>query len=133
MKRLLIAGTAAVATAAPAAAAHRDHVPGCSTDSCDKRIGKRWAAKHPVARVASIVAPYRAWLSRVAHCESSNNTHAVSPGGTYRGLYQFDLQTWASVGGTGDPAQASRNEQDLRAVLLLRRRGTSPWPRCGTA
>ena len=64
-------------------------------------------------------------------CESSDNPHAVSPGGRYRGLYQFDQETWESVGGTGDPAHASREEQDYRALVLFMRRGAQPWPRCG--
>jgi hypothetical protein len=124
---------AAVAASTPATAAgkHRDHVPGCASNSCDARIGARWARRHPKARLATLVAPYRAWLNRVAQCESSNNTRAVSSNGTYRGLFQFDLQTWASVGGHGDPINATRAEQEYRAVLLLRKRGSSPWPVCG--
>jgi transglycosylase-like protein len=125
----------AIAAAVPvkANAHHTGHVRGCATRACDSRIGARWARRHPKAHAASIIAPYRAWLNRVAWCESSNNTRAVSPNGLYRGLFQFDLPTWRSVGGTGDPIDASRGEQELRAVLLLKRRGTSPWPVCGTA
>jgi hypothetical protein len=129
-KRATVLAAVAASTPATAAGKHK-FPPGCATKPCSDRIGAIWRDHHPRARAASLIAPYRAWLARVARCESSNNTHAVSPGGTYRGLYQFDLQTWASVGGTGDPAQASRDEQDLRAVLLLRRRGASPWPVCG--
>jgi hypothetical protein len=130
MKRKAAAIVALVATT-PAAADEQHHLRGCNTRTCDKRIGKRWARRHPKARVASIVAPYRAWLARVARCESSNNTRAVSPTGRYRGMFQFDMQTWASVGGHGDPINASRAEQEYRAVLLLKQRGTSPWPVCG--
>jgi len=64
-------------------------------------------------------------------CESSNITNAVSRTGKYRGLYQFDLDTWRSVGGSGDPAQATRAEQYRRAVLLHKKRGWQPWPHCG--
>lgn len=49
----------------------------------------------------------------------------------YYGAYQFDLQTWKSVGGTGYPHQASPEEQDKRAQLLYDQRGASPWPVCG--
>jgi hypothetical protein len=56
---------------------------------------------------------------------------AVSAGGTYRGKYQFDVQTWQSVGGTGDPAAAPEAEQDARAAALAAQRGSSPWPVCG--
>lgn len=69
-------------------------------------------------------------LQRIAQCESGGNPRAVSPDGTYRGKYQFDRQTWQSMGGSGDPARASEGEQDRRAAALLRARGTSPWPSC---
>jgi rare lipoprotein A (peptidoglycan hydrolase) len=46
VKRLLAASTVMAALPAAAGAAHRDHVPGCATPSCDKRIGKRWARNH---------------------------------------------------------------------------------------
>jgi hypothetical protein len=64
-------------------------------------------------------------------CESSNRTNAVSRTGKYRGLYQFDLPTWKSVGGKGDPARATRFEQYRRAVLLYNKRGWQPWYHCG--
>lgn len=64
-------------------------------------------------------------------CESSDRVNAVSRTGKYRGLYQFDLDTWQSVGGVGDPAKASRSEQHRRAVLLHSKRGWQPWPHCG--
>ena len=69
-------------------------------------------------------------LRYIARCESHGNPRAVSSGGRYRGKYQFSYRTWHSVGGTGDPAQASERLQDRLAVKLYRRRGTRPWPRC---
>jgi hypothetical protein len=70
-------------------------------------------------------------LAKIRRCESRGNYSVVSPSGRYRGAYQFDIPTWRSVGGTGDPAAASPAEQDYRALLLLRARGTRPWPNCG--
>jgi hypothetical protein len=70
-------------------------------------------------------------LAGIAACESGGSPTAVSPGGKYRGKYQFDRGTWASVGGTGDPAAASEAEQDSRAAILYSRAGASPWPICG--
>lgn len=70
-------------------------------------------------------------LSAIANCESHGNPRAISPGGKYRGKYQFDYGTWGSVGGTGDPAAASEEEQDYRAALLYQRSGSAPWPVCG--
>lgn len=67
----------------------------------------------------------------LAECESSGNPRALSPSGKYRGLYQFDLRTWRSVGGSGDPIEASSGEQTRRAQLLYASRGRQPWPECG--
>lgn len=72
-----------------------------------------------------------ATLESIASCESGGDPRAVSADGTYRGKYQFDLGTWESVGGHGDPAAASAAEQDYRAALLYVRSGSSPWPVCG--
>jgi soluble lytic murein transglycosylase-like protein len=73
----------------------------------------------------------RSTLDAIAACESGGDPTAVSPGGTYRGKYQFDQGTWESVGGRGDPAAAPEAEQDYRAALLYARAGSSPWPVCG--
>ena len=70
-------------------------------------------------------------LASIAQCESHGNPRAISPGGTYRGKYQFSFSTWASVGGKGDPAAASETEQDRRAAILLRTGGPGHWPVCG--
>jgi hypothetical protein len=73
----------------------------------------------------------QATLDTIAACESGGNPMAVSADGSYRGKYQFDYGTWASVGGSGDPAAASEAEQDYRAALLYSKVGSSPWPVCG--
>lgn len=75
--------------------------------------------------------PSAAQWRALRQCESSNNYSAVNPSGKYRGAYQFDLPTWESVGGSGDPAAAPPHEQDHRALLLYQRRGAAPWPICG--
>jgi hypothetical protein len=73
-----------------------------------------------------------ATLDSIAACESGGDPTVVSADGTYRGKYQFDYGTWASVGGSGDPAAAPVAEQDYRAALLYSRGGSSPWPICGS-
>ena len=70
-------------------------------------------------------------LEAIAACESGGNPQAIGGGGAYRGKYQFDQSTWASVGGSGDPAAASEAEQDRRAAMLYARTGASSWPVCG--
>jgi hypothetical protein len=72
-----------------------------------------------------------ATLESIAACESGGDPSAVSADGSYHGLYQFDFGTWASVGGSGDPAVAAPEEQTYRAALLYSRSGSSPWPVCG--
>jgi hypothetical protein len=70
-------------------------------------------------------------LEAIAACESGGDPTAVSPEGTYMGLYQFDQGTWESVGGSGSPIEASAAEQSYRAALLYSESGSSPWPICG--
>jgi hypothetical protein len=72
-----------------------------------------------------------ATLESIASCESGGDPTAVSADGSYRGKYQFSFETWASMGGSGDPAAASEQEQDYRAALLYAASGSSPWPVCG--
>ena len=73
----------------------------------------------------------RATLEAIASCESGGDPAAVSSDGSYRGKYQFSFETWAAVGGSGDPAAAPEAEQDYRAALLYAQSGSSPWPVCG--
>ena len=69
-------------------------------------------------------------LEAIAQCESGGDPTAVSANGQYRGKYQFDLETWRSVGGKGDPARATEAEQDRRATRLYKLKGAAPWPNC---
>jgi hypothetical protein len=69
-------------------------------------------------------------LRRIARCESGGNPRAVSRDGRYRGKFQFDMATWRSLGGRGDPARASEAQQDRLALKLYRQRGTAPWANC---
>jgi hypothetical protein len=69
-------------------------------------------------------------LAQIAQCESGGDPTAVSADGRYHGKYQFDYETWHSVGGRGDPAKAPEWEQDRRATVLLQRDGDAPWPNC---
>lgn len=71
-----------------------------------------------------------ATLEAIAACESGGDPTAVNAAGYY-GKYQFDIGTWASVGGSGNPAEAPEAEQDMRASMLYARAGGSPWPVCG--
>ncbi len=65
------------------------------------------------------------WL-KLRTCESGGN-YATNTGNGYYGAYQFDLGTWASVGGTGLPSNASPATQDALAYKLWQQRGWTPW------
>lgn len=67
----------------------------------------------------------------LATCESTNNPRAVSASGTYSGAYQFSVATWASVGGSGVPKDATPEEQLARAKMLYIRSGAGQWE-CGS-
>lgn len=71
---------------------------------------------------------------KLRFCESTENYEArtsfVSDPNAF-GAYQFEIETWETVGGEGIPANASPAEQDARARLLYARRGNQPWPICG--
>jgi peptidoglycan hydrolase-like protein with peptidoglycan-binding domain len=71
-----------------------------------------------------------AQLEAIAQCESGGDPTAVSPGGRYRGKYQFSRATWKSLGGTGDPADAPEAEQDAMAAKLMATQGPAAWPNC---
>ncbi|MDT7656060.1 MAG: resuscitation-promoting factor RpfB [Pseudonocardiales bacterium] len=82
----------------------------------------------PAATEVSASADGLNWAA-LAKCESGGNPRAVNPAGYY-GLYQFSLSTWASVGGSGNPIDASADEQTARAQALYARSGAGQWG-CG--
>ncbi|MEU9179650.1 ubiquitin-like domain-containing protein [Streptomyces sp. NPDC048550] len=67
----------------------------------------------------------------LAQCESGGRPAATDASGTYGGLYQFDVRTWQSLGGSGRPQDAPGAEQTYRAKKLYVQRGATPWPHCG--
>jgi uncharacterized protein YabE (DUF348 family) len=67
----------------------------------------------------------------LAKCESGLNPEAYNPAGPYYGLYQFDVGTWRSNGGSGLPSDHGVAEQTRVAYALYQARGRSPWPVCG--
>ena len=106
-----------------------------ASDGLRKRIEaereRRKEAAKPDYGTPESVGVDQSTLDSIAAGFAGGDPTAVDPSGTYRGKYQFDLQTWASVGGSGDPAAAPEAEQDYRAALLMSRSGSSPWPVCG--
>ncbi len=140
--RKLIASTLAVSVVGvPTALAAGDENDIAKTPPTKRLVAtttldKHWKhAKHVLkkkrkaAHEQSVSVPPQ--LAQIAQCESHGDPHAIGGGGTYRGKYQFDMGTWASVGGHGDPAAAPEAEQDKRAAILYSRTGPSQWPVCG--
>lgn len=66
----------------------------------------------------------------IAQCESGGNWATNTGNGHFGGL-QFKPATWASNGGVGNPATASRAEQIRVAENVLRTQGIKAWPKCG--
>jgi hypothetical protein len=120
------------------ARAHRERLRGASIGELrielrrsrrELRRAKLAAAAPSTASGTGSVAPGN--LQAIAACESGGDPHSIGGGGAFRGKYQFTYGTWASVGGSGDPAAAAEAEQDKRAQMLLAKSGSSPWPVCG--
>ena len=68
-------------------------------------------------------------LARIAQCESGGD-YTTNTGNGFYGAYQFTLSTWAAMGGSGLPSDASPAEQDARAAALYATQGGAPWPVC---
>jgi nucleoid-associated protein YgaU len=66
----------------------------------------------------------------IAACESGGNWSTNTGNGYYGGL-QFSPGTWKANGGTGNPANASREEQIRVANNVLASQGIGAWPVCG--
>jgi hypothetical protein len=65
----------------------------------------------------------------LAQCESGGDP-TTNTGNGYYGAFQFDLQTWQSVGRSGYPHEHSYGEQKAAAIDLHAVRGWHPWPAC---
>ncbi len=68
------------------------------------------------------------WV-KVAECESHQNWADDTGNGYYGGL-QFSQGAWNSVGGSGTPNTASRDEQITRGKMLQQVRGWGAWGAC---
>jgi resuscitation-promoting factor RpfC len=66
----------------------------------------------------------------IAQCESGGKW-STNTGNGFSGGLQFKPATWASHGGVGSPATASREEQIRVAERVLASQGLGAWPKCG--
>jgi LysM repeat protein len=81
------------------------------------------------ARAANFAAGDGSVWDRLAQCEAGGNW-AINTGNGYYGGLQFTMSSWAAVGGSGLPSDASREEQIARGQLLQQRQGWGAWPAC---
>jgi soluble lytic murein transglycosylase-like protein len=105
-----------------------DEVPDLREDVA--KAEKKEEAAAPTGDFGLVGGVSQETLDAIAACESGGDPTAVNAAGYY-GKYQFDMGTWASVGGSGNPAEASEEEQDMRASMLYAQSGATPWPVCG--
>lgn len=88
-------------------------------------------AHTPSSRVSAASGSMAGRLACIRGPESGGDYSARSKSGKYGGAYQFDGPTWREHGGTGDPASASRAEQDRVAENVIRSDGgvkPGRWP-----
>lgn len=136
IRRMYLAALVAVFVVPGAVASA--HVPGCHSARCDRTA--RRACTHNPACVARVehkrwrrtARPYWRTFEAIAGCESRGNW-AINTGNGYFGGIQFSLRSWGYVGGSGNPARATKLEQIYRAVLLMRLQGFGAWPVCRRA
>lgn len=66
---------------------------------------------------------------QIAECESGGDW-STDTGNGYSGGLQFNQQTWEANGGSGNPADASRDEQIRVAENVQDSQGWGAWPEC---
>ena len=67
--------------------------------------------------------------AKLARCESGGDPKTNTGNGFY-GMYQFTLETWQSLGGTGYPHEADAATQTAMAKKLQAQAGWGQWPGC---
>ena len=102
--------------------------------------GGYWLAVGPIDETSNIANDPFLACTRAHESDQAGGYQAVSPGGTYRGAYQFDQSTWDNASRMAgrndlvgrDPATVAPADQDLVAITLYHEHGSSPWgSRCG--
>jgi hypothetical protein len=116
---------------AKAAGEHRNEAKFWSNGRLLEEIGRLRDALRARQASTATTGAETPQLASIAACESGGDPQAIGGGGAFRGKYQFTYQSWAAVGGHGDPAAAPEAEQDRRAAMLMARSGTGNWPVCG--
>jgi hypothetical protein len=115
------AAAQAAAAAAAANAASAPTVPSAGPPA----VGSAPTVAVTSAAPSSLAAAFAA----IRRCESSDD-YSLSTGNGYYGAYQFSASTWAGLGESGLPSQASPAVQDAAAYKLYESSGWGAWPEC---
>lgn len=92
------------------------------------KAAPKQVAKQPAKSVqASSGGTGNGFLECVKKRESGGSYSAVNSSSGAGGAYQFMPSTWAAMGGTGLPQNASPAQQDAMAAKLYAQAGRSPW------
>jgi hypothetical protein len=113
--------------AEPDATVERRRLAGRPPDQLEDRLRELRRALREAREPAFTASPT---MQAIAECESGGDPTTNTGNGFY-GKYQFTLETWQGVGGSGLPSEAPEEEQDRRATMLYEQAGPSPWPVCG--
>nr|WP_244953931.1 resuscitation-promoting factor [Spelaeicoccus albus] len=103
--------------------------PEPSESSSDSSSSHSSTSTTPPSSTTGTAADSLNWTA-LAQCESGGNPRAVNGNGHY-GLYQFSLQTWHAMGGSGNPINASPATQLALAKKLYNAAGSGQWS-CGS-
>lgn len=98
------------------------------TSSSSSSSGSSSSSSSGSTSKATGSAPAGVWAD-LAQCESGGDP-ATNTGNGYYGLYQFSLQTWQAMGGSGLPSENSAAEQTRIAQKLQAQSGWGQWPAC---
>jgi hypothetical protein len=81
------------------------------------------------ANAAAPTATSASTWDALAQCESGGNW-STNTGNGFSGGLQFTPTTWAAFGGTGSPADATREQQIAVAENVQASQGWGAWPAC---
>ena len=124
-------------TVPPTTTTETDGAKGSDTDD-ETKSSTTTTTVPPSTTTATTTGPTEEQWEALRQCESTGNYRAISPGGRYRGTYQFSRSTWdwvaPQVGADHlvgvDPAEAAPADQDRMALALWEMNGWAPWPAC---
>lgn len=70
-------------------------------------------------------------FDRLSSCEAGQDPTNLSPGGKYRGAFQFSLPTWHAAGMSGDPIDYTYADQKKAAMSWATQADPAgQWPVC---